>query len=115
FGASIVALAPNHPLVDELAAADPPLHAFVKDCERDGLNESAIETAEKKGFDTGMKAVHPFDSSLELPIFVANFVLLDYGTGAIFGCPGHDERDHEFARKYGLPIRQVVSTPEDWD
>jgi leucyl-tRNA synthetase len=112
FGASFLALAPNHPVIEKLAAANPALQSFVKSCEHDGLTEDAIETAEKKGFDTGIKAVHPFDETIEIPVYAANFVLLEYGTGAIFGCPAHDERDNAFAHKYKLPIKQVVALPE---
>jgi leucyl-tRNA synthetase len=112
FGASFVALSPDHPLAIELAAKDEKLTAFIAQCKRLGTSEEAIETAEKRGFDTGAKAVHPFDSSWELPVYVANFVLMGYGTGAIFGCPAHDQRDLDFARKYKLPVRAVV-LPDD--
>ncbi len=108
FGAKFVAIAANHPLAAELAAGNPALAEFVAECNRMGTSEAAIETAEKKGFDTGLKAVHPFDSSWTLPIYVANFVLMDYGSGAIFGCPAHDQRDLDFANKYGLGWTQVV-------
>jgi leucyl-tRNA synthetase len=114
FGASFVALSPDHPLTLELAAKDPKLAAFVAECKRTGTAEAEIETAEKMGFDTGMKAVHPFDASWELPVYVANFVLMGYGTGAIFGCPAHDQRDLDFARKYALPVKAVV-VPEGAD
>ncbi|MBO9454073.1 leucine--tRNA ligase [Paracoccus sp. R12_1] len=104
-GASFVALSPDHPLVRTLAAADPAVAAFVEECRRIGTTEEAIETAPKLGFDTGLTVRHPLDADWQLPIWIANFVLMDYGTGAIFGSPAHDERDHEFATKYGLPIR----------
>lgn len=104
-GASFVALSPDHPLVKDLAAADPRVAAFVEECRRIGTTEEAIETAPKLGFDTGLTVKHPLDEGWHLPIWIANFVLMDYGTGAIFGSPAHDERDHEFATKYGLPIR----------
>ena len=104
-GASFVALSPDHPLVRDLAAADPRVAAFVEDCRKIGTTEEAIETAPKLGFDTGLTVKHPLDDGWQLPIWIANFVLMDYGTGAIFGSPAHDERDHEFATKYGLPIR----------
>jgi leucyl-tRNA synthetase len=104
-GASFVALSPDHPLVKDLAAADPKVAAFVEECRRIGTTEEAIETAPKLGFDTGLTVKHPLDEGWHLPIWIANFVLMDYGTGAIFGSPAHDERDHEFATKYGLPIR----------
>ncbi|MBU3031200.1 leucine--tRNA ligase [Paracoccus marinaquae] len=103
-GASFVALSPDHPLVRALAAADPAVADFVEECRRIGTTEEAIETAPKMGFDTGLKVRHPLDPDWHLPIWIANFVLMDYGTGAIFGSPAHDERDHEFATKYGLPI-----------
>ncbi|MCW2235522.1 leucine--tRNA ligase [Azospirillum canadense] len=114
FGASFAAISPNHPLAAELAASNPALAEFIAECNRLGTSEEAIETAEKRGFDTGLKVVHPFDPAWELPVFVANFVLMEYGTGAIFGCPAHDQRDLDFARKYGLPVIPVV-VPADAD
>jgi leucyl-tRNA synthetase len=113
FGASFLALSPDHPLTAELAAKNPKLAAFVAECQSMGTSAVAIEQQEKLGFDTGLKALHPFVPGVEIPVWVANFVLMDYGTGAIFGCPGHDQRDHEFASKYGLAIKCVVATPED--
>ncbi|WP_199260064.1 leucine--tRNA ligase [Paracoccus binzhouensis] len=104
-GASFVALSPDHPLVKALAAKDPAVAAFVEECRKIGTTEEAIETAPKLGLDTGLTVRHPLDPDWRLPIWIANFVLMDYGTGAIFGSPAHDERDHEFATKYGLPIR----------
>jgi leucyl-tRNA synthetase len=109
FGASFCAIAVDHPLNLELAAADPDLAAFAAECLRLGTSEAAIETAEKRGFDTGLRARHPFIAGRWLPVYAANFILMDYGTGAIFGCPGHDQRDHDFARAYGLPIIPVVA------
>ena len=114
FGASFVALAPDHPLSAACAKCDPKLQAFIEECRRAGTSVAALETAEKKGFDTGLKVRHPFDPSWELPVYVANFVLMDYGTGAIFACPAHDQRDWDFASKYGLPITPVVA-PEGVD
>ncbi len=114
FGASFVALSPDHPLTDELAARDPQLKAFVEECRKVGTAEEAIEKAEKKGYDTGLKALHPFDPAWKLPVYVANFVLMGYGTGAIFGCPAHDQRDLDFARKYNLSVTPVV-VPEGAD
>ncbi|MGB8364574.1 MAG: leucine--tRNA ligase [Rhizomicrobium sp.] len=108
FGASFVALSPEHPLTEELAAKDAKLAAFVAECRRVGTAEEAIETAEKLGYDTGLTATHPFDPDWNLPVYVANFVLMAYGTGAIFGCPAHDQRDLDFARKYRLPVVPVV-------
>ena len=107
YGAGFCALAPDHPLSTELAAANPELQEFIRECQQIGTSEEAIERAEKKGFDTGIKAKHPFEDRL-LPVYVANFVLMDYGTGAIFGCAAHDQRDLDFARKYDLLVRPVV-------
>jgi leucyl-tRNA synthetase len=106
-GASFAAISPDHPLARHLERHDPQVAAFVADCRRVGTSEEAIETAEKKGFDTGIRVRHPFDEAWELPVYIANFILMDYGTGAIFGCPAHDQRDFEFATKYGLPIPPV--------
>jgi len=114
FGASFVAVSPNHPLALRLAAGNPALHDFIAECNRIGTSEAAIETAEKLGFDTGLKAIHPFVEGHTLPVYVANFVLMEYGTGAIFGCPAHDQRDLDFANKYRLPVLPVV-VPEGTD
>ncbi|WP_299360753.1 leucine--tRNA ligase [uncultured Paracoccus sp.] len=103
-GASFVALSPDHPLARTLAATDPRIAAFAEECRRGGTTEEAIETGEKLGLDTGLTVRHPLDPDWQLPVWIANFVLMEYGTGAIFGSPAHDERDHEFATKYGLPI-----------
>ncbi|WP_163848236.1 leucine--tRNA ligase [Pseudooceanicola aestuarii] len=103
-GASFVGISPDHPLARALEARDEKIAAFCADARQGGTTAEAIETAEKKGYDTGLKVRHPLDTSWELPVYIANFILMDYGTGAIFGCPAHDERDHEFATKYGLPI-----------
>ncbi len=108
FGASFVALSPDHPLSEALAKNNPKLADFVAECRRLGTAEETIETAEKMGFDTGLTATHPFDETWKLPVMVANFVLMGYGTGAIFGCPAHDQRDLDFARKYELPVLPVV-------
>ena len=105
---SFCALSAGHPLTVELAQNNPELKAFIADCQRTGTSEEAIEKAEKKGFDTGLKIIHPFDGH-EVPLYVANFVLMDYGTGAIFGCPAHDQRDLDFARKYNLAVLPVVA------
>ena len=112
FGASFCAVAANHPLAQALAASDPELQAFIAECNRVATSEEAIETAEKTGYATGVEAAHPFIEGRRLPVFVANFVLMEYGTGAIFGCPGHDQRDLEFARKYGLDVIPVVAPPD---
>jgi leucyl-tRNA synthetase len=114
FGASFVALSPHHPLVDELAARDPKVAAFVAECDRAGTSEAAIEAAEKIGYDTGLVAAHPLMPGRTVPVWIANFILMDYGTGAIFGCPAHDQRDLDFVRKYGLPVIEVVK-PHDQD
>ncbi|CAK0767030.1 Leucine--tRNA ligase [uncultured Gammaproteobacteria bacterium] len=111
FGASFVAVSPNHPLATDLAATTPALAGFIAEANRVGTSEAAIETAEKKGFDTGQRALHPFIDGASVPVYVANFVLMDYGTGAIFGCPAHDQRDLDFARKYGLAVLPVVLPP----
>ncbi len=111
FGAKFLAVAPDHPLARRLAESDPKLAAFIEDCKRVGTSLAAIETAEKKGFDTGVKAIHPFDPYWTLPVFVANFVLMDYGTGAIFGCPAHDQRDLDFVHAVGLDATLVVCPP----
>jgi leucyl-tRNA synthetase len=106
-GASFIGISPDHPLAKELEAHDPKVAAFCAEGAAGGTTEEAIEKAEKLGFDTGLTCRHPFDTSWELPVYIANFILMDYGTGAIFGCPAHDQRDLDFARKYGL---DVVST-----
>ncbi len=111
FGASFIALSPHHPLAQSLAANDPKLGDFIVECDRLGTSEAVIEAAEKRGFRTALDAVHPFDPSRTVPVYVANFVLMEYGTGAIFGCPAHDQRDLDFARKYDLPVIPVVLPP----
>jgi leucyl-tRNA synthetase len=108
FGASFVAVAADHPVAQGVAEQDERAAAFIAECKRGGTTAAELETAEKKGFDTGLKARHPFTGE-ELPVFIANFVLMDYGTGAVMGVPGHDQRDFEFATKYGLPIPRVVA------
>ncbi len=114
FGASFCAVAANHPLAQELAATDPKLAGFIAECNRMSTSEEAIETAEKQGYRTTVTAAHPFVAGRELPVYVANFVLMEYGTGAIFGCPAHDQRDLDFARKYDLDVTPVVA-PRDAD
>jgi leucyl-tRNA synthetase len=107
FGASFLGLAPDHPLSKQLAEADPAVAEFVAECRRGGTSEAEIEQAEKIGRDTGLKVRHPFTGE-DIPVWIANFILSEYGTGAIFACPAHDQRDLEFARKYDLPVRPVV-------
>ncbi len=114
FGASFMAIAADHPLAKTLSADNAELAAFCEECRRMGTSAAALETAEKKGFDTGVRVRHPFDPEWTLPVYVANFVLMDYGTGAIFGCPSGDQRDLDFANKYGLPVTPVVM-PEGAD
>ena len=106
-GASFAAISADHPLAKTLEATDPAVAAFVAGCRRGGTSAEAIETAEKMGFDTGVRVKHPLDPNWELPVYIANFILMDYGTGAIFGCPAHDQRDFDFATKYGLPVPPV--------
>jgi leucyl-tRNA synthetase len=110
YGASFVGIAPEHPLAEQLAA-DPKVAAFIAECRKGGASEAEIETAEKIGFDTGLTVAHPFDPNWRLPVWIANFILMDYGTGAVFGCPAHDQRDLDFARKYDLPVKAVVLPP----
>jgi leucyl-tRNA synthetase len=111
FGASFIALSPDHPLTVRLAEVSPALEQFRKNCARIGTTEEAIEKAEKLGFDTGLRVAHPFEPGRTLPVWTANFVLMGYGTGAIFGCPAHDQRDLDFARKFGLDVFPVVLPP----
>jgi leucyl-tRNA synthetase len=110
FGASFFAMAPEHPLTKELCEGKDGFEDFLKACEGLGTSEEAIAQAEKVGFDTGLTITHPFTGA-ELPLYIANFILMDYGTGAIYGVPAHDQRDHDFASKYGLPITQVIQPP----
>ena len=111
FGAKFMAIAPDHPLAKAAAQKNPKLAAFIAECKRHGTAQAEIDTAEKLGFDTGIRAVHPFDPGWTLPVYVANFILMDYGTGAIFGCPAHDQRDLDFVNKYGLGNTPVVCPP----
>jgi leucyl-tRNA synthetase len=109
FGSSFVAVAADHPIAQAAAASDAGAAAFIAECKAGGTSAAELETAEKKGFRTGIEVVHPLDPEWRLPVYIANFVLMDYGTGALFGVPGHDQRDFEFARKYDLSIRRVVA------
>ncbi len=112
-GASFVGISPDHPLAKKLERDNQAIAAFCTECRQGGTTEEAIETAPKLGMDTGIRVRHPFDTAHELPVYIANFILMDYGTGAIFGCPAHDERDFEFATKYGLPIVATYLPSED--
>ncbi|HEX8663912.1 MAG TPA: leucine--tRNA ligase [Beijerinckiaceae bacterium] len=112
FGAKFMAIAPDHPLAKAAAAKDPTLAAFIEECRQIGTAQEAIEKAEKLGYDTGIRALHPFDEGWELPVYVANFILMEYGTGAIFGCPAHDQRDLDFVNRYGLGNTPVVCPPD---
>ncbi len=111
FGASFMAVSPEHPLAQHVAKKSKDLQAFIEECRKIGTTEEALAKAEKKGFDTGIVAVHPFKPEVKLPVYAANFIVMGYGTGAIFGCPAHDQRDLDFARKYGRPVIPVVLQP----
>lgn len=111
FGASFVGLSPDHVISEKLSAENPKIAEFIRQCRADGTSEAAIEQAEKRGMDTGLKVLHPLTGK-ELPVWIANFILADYGTGAIFACPAHDQRDLDFARKYNLPVIPVVLPPD---
>ena len=111
FGMSFLAVAPEHPIAAAIGATREDAAAFIADCRRTGTTEAAIETTEKRGFDTGLQVAHPFIPGASFPVWIANFVLMDYGTGAIFACPSGDKRDLDFARKYGLPVPPVVLPP----
>jgi leucyl-tRNA synthetase len=113
FGASFVAIAAGHPIAQAVAKTDPEAAAFIAECQRGGTSLAEIEAAEKMGYRTAVEAVHPLDPEWRVPVYIANFVLMDYGTGALFGSPGHDQRDFEFATKYELPIRRVVAASID--
>ena len=108
FGASFIAVAANHPLAQKIGKTNQVAADFIAECAKLGTSEAAVETAEKRGFDTGLRVFHPLDKSITLPVHIANFVLMEYGTGAIFGCPAHDQRDLDFANAYNLPVTPVV-------
>ena len=112
FGASFVALSPDHPIAVQMAAGSKELQEFRAKCAQIGTSEEAIEKADKLGFDTGLKVAHPFIEGATVPVWIANFVLMGYGTGAIFGCPAHDQRDLDFARKFALSVTPVVLPPD---
>jgi len=113
FGASFAAISPDHPLAERLAKDSPELAAFIAECRRQGTSAEQLETGEKLGFDTGLAVEHPLDPDWHLPVWVVNYVLMDYGTGAIFGCPAHDQRDLDFARKYELPVHRVIADGDE--
>lgn len=108
FGASFIAISPHHEISQKLAKENSEIQNFIANCNKSSNDEQTLETQEKLGIKTGLQVSHPLDSSIKLDVYIANFVLMDYGTGAIFACPAHDERDFEFAQKYNLPIKQVV-------
>jgi leucyl-tRNA synthetase len=112
FGAKFMAISADHPVATAAAAKNRKLAEFVAETKRIGTAQEIIDTAEKQGFDTGIRAIHPFDEGWKLPVYVANFVLMEYGTGAIFGCPAHDQRDLDFVNKYGLGVTPVVCPPD---
>ncbi len=112
-GASFVGISPDHPIARALAADNPLVAAFIAECSKMGTTEEAVETAEKRGLDTGLRVRHPLDPDWQLPVWIANFILMDYGTGAIFGCPAHDQRDLDFCRKYGLPVVDTFVALDD--
>ena len=111
FGAAFVGVAPDHPLAELAARSDPKAAAFIEKCRHGAVSEAEIETQEKDGYATGLYVTHPFDPDWKLEVWIANFILMDYGTGAIFACPAHDQRDLDFSRKYGLPVKPVVLPP----
>ena len=112
-GASFIAVSPDHPVAKALEADRPDLAAFIAECRKMDTTEAAMEKAEKKGIDTGLRVKHPVYPGRELPVWIGNFVLMDYGTGAVFGCPAHDQRDLDFARKYDLPVQNAFYMPGD--
>ncbi|QDH13245.1 leucine--tRNA ligase [Formicincola oecophyllae] len=114
YGMSFIALSPEHDIACKLAQENPAVAAFQAECRASGTSEEALATAEKKGFNTGLFVSHPFNPDQKIPVWLANFVLADYGTGALFGCPSGDQRDWDFATKYNLPIPSVL-VPEDED
>ena len=112
FGASFIAISPQHPLAKKISDKDSKAAEFIKFCEKNSTKEADLEKAEKYGYETDLSVIHPFNNKLKLKVFIANFVLMDYGTGAIFGCPAHDQRDYDFATKYSLDILPVIKTEE---
>lgn len=112
YGASFIGISSNHPLAEKLAKTDTKIHDFILECQKTAVDEETVETMEKKGINTGISVEHPLDSNWRLPVYIANFILMDYGTGAIFACPAHDKRDYDFAKKYNLPIKKVLDCDE---
>ncbi|WP_243611799.1 leucine--tRNA ligase [Shimia aestuarii] len=112
-GASFVGISPDHPIAKDLEAQNPEIAEFVAECRKGGTTEEAIETGEKLGYDTGIRVRHPLNPDWELPVWIANFILMDYGTGAIFACPAHDQRDLDFCRKYDLPVIDTFLALDD--
>ena len=112
FGASFLAISADHEISTLLAKNDPEIKAFIAECKKNAVSTEAIETMEKLGKPTGLHVINPVNGE-KLPVYIANFVLMDYGTGAVFACPAHDERDFDFAKKYGLPIKKVIESSED--
>ena len=108
FGATFIAISPFHPMVEEIIAADPKISSEIKKLQSQKLNEESISKNEKIGIETKLKIEHPFIKNKLLQVFIANFILMDYGTGAIYGCPAHDQRDMDFAKKYNLEIIEVI-------
>ena len=112
-GASFVGVSADHALARELEQNNPDIAAFNAECRQMSTSEADMEKAEKKGFDTGLRVRHPLNPDWELPVWIANFILMDYGTGAVFACPAHDQRDLDFARKYDLPVRDTFFALDD--
>lgn len=112
YGASFIGISSNHPLTEKLAKTDTKIRDFILECQKTAVNEETVETMEKNGINTGISVEHPLNSNWRLPVYIANFILMDYGTGAIFACPAHDKRDYDFAKKYNLPIKKVVDCDE---
>ena len=112
-GASFVGISPGHPIAKAMAEENPEVAAFIKEASKGGTTAEAVEKAEKLGYDTGLRVKHPLNPDWELPVWIANFILMDYGTGAIFACPAHDQRDLDFCRKYDLPVISTFFGLED--
>ena len=109
FGASFCAIAPDHPIAKKLSANNASINTFCKECLNETKNQQDLEKNEKRGYDLKINIIHPFEKKIALPLYIANFVMMEYGSGAIFGCPAHDQRDFEFAKQHNLPIKPVIS------